>query len=126
MIETVVDWLRDELSVPVFAYEIPKETELPARAITLARSPGGTPPRGSFRRDSLNVWVYGEDLKDAEALYQECAEALKNVRRIVPKIAGDSGGLVISLDEEGSPAPNIDDRTRDPHMWAPWSMLVSR
>ena len=50
--------------------------------------------------------------------------ALKNVRRIA--IAGDSGGLVISLDEEGSPAPMIDDRTRDPHMWAPWSMLVSR
>ena len=123
MIEAVVDWLRKELDMKeVYTYEIPKEVDLPARAITLARSPGGTPPRGSFRRDALNVWVYGTDLKDAEALYQECAVALKGVGRI----AGDSGGLVISLDEEGSPAPMIDDRTRDPHMWAPWSMLVSR
>ena len=61
MIEAVVDWLRTELDMKeVYTYEIPKEVDLPARAITLARSPGGTPPRGSFRRDALNVWVYGK------------------------------------------------------------------
>ena len=47
MIEAVVDWLRTELDMKeVYTYEIPKEVDLPARAITLARSPGGTPPRG--------------------------------------------------------------------------------
>lgn len=120
MIEDVAEWLKEELSVEVYVQELPKEV---STGISLVRTPGGDPPRGSYRVDELQVWVYGATLRDAEALYQRVAALLgRRFRRIV----NDAGGVVISLDESGSPGSMLDDRVREPHIGNTWTMTVAR
>ena len=132
MIERVAEWLRDYLGGPeVWLHEssLGRNPLLPC--VVIRRNDAGSfPPRGAYRVDGLDCFVYAETMREAEALYQRCAELVKGYgrpgmgyRRIYDD---DAKKVVIAIGEEGSPASNVDDHSRWPHLWCAWFMTVSR
>lgn len=115
MIEELAEWLKLKLDVPVFVSEIPKN-QTAFHVIQLERSPGG-PARGATKTEGAAVWVYGESLSDAEALYARAEGLLLGDTRMPG---------IISVNHESGPTQNVDNERRRPHVLATWSVIVPR